>query len=505
MNFNDTPGQTPAKPVSDLAPNRYEKLYRMLLDSIPSSVLLVDSGLRIVSANQNFIQKARVTESQVIGQRLEEVFPPAIYQHMNLPVRMAEVFRTGEARKGERIVYRTPGLSARTYYYSLIPFRWENRTEHVMLLMDDVTEQIRLGEEARRAERHLASVVESANDLVVSTDLKGRVLTWNTAAVRVTGYEEGDVRDRNLCDLCPQGQSAALTQFLGQGLLQGRTKPIELELVRRDGETVPISWVCSCMRDATGRVVGLVAVGRDLTERRQFEAQLMRSEKLAALGVLAGGIAHEIRNPLAVVSTAAQLLLEKPLSREVQLECADKMHRGVQRASNVIESLLRFARPTQQGRKRSLNFVRVTDEALKLVENQLKLEQIQLRARLPDVPLILQGEAGLLQQLVTNLVLNAANAMPAGGGVIEVSLIRNGSQAVLRVTDTGKGIPPTDLPKVFDPFFTTMPVGKGTGLGLSISYAIVQQHEGKIDLISQVGKGTTVTVTLPLEDGETKP
>jgi len=287
--------------------------------------------------------------------------------------------------------------------------------------------------------------------------------------------------------------------------LQGRTKPIELELVRRDGETVPISWVCSCMRDATGRVVGLVAVGRDLTERRQFEAQLMRSEKLAALGVLAGGIAHEIRNPLAVVSTAAQLLLEKPLSREVQLECADKMHRGVQRASNVIESLLRFARPTQQGRKRSLNFVRVTDEALKLVENQLKLEQIQLRARLPDVPLILQGEAGLLQQLVTNLVLNAANAMPAGGGVIEVSLIRNGSQAVLRVTDTGKGIPPTDLPKVFDPFFTTMPVGKGTGLGLSISYAIVQQHEGKIDLISQVGKGTTVTVTLPLEDGETKP
>ncbi len=141
--------------------------------------------------------------------------------------------------------------------------------------------------------------------------------------------------------------------------------------------------------------------------------------------------------------------------------------------------------------------MRVAHEALKLVENQLKLEQIQLRMRFPDAPLILQGEAGLLQQLVTNLVLNAANAMPAGGGVIEVSLTRNGSQAVLRVTDTGKGIPPTDLPKVFDPFFTTMPVGKGTGLGLSISYAIVQQHEGKIDLISQVGKGTTVTVTLP--------
>lgn len=483
----------------EIAADRSARLYRMLLDSIPSSVLLLDPQLAIVSANQNFLQKARLAEAEVSGQQLEKVFPPVIYQHMNLRQRISDVFRTGEALKGERMAYRAPGLPTRTYYYSLIPFRLANKIENVMLLMDDVTDMIRLGEEARRAERHLASVVESASDIVLSMDVRGRIQTWNTAAVRITGFEHTEVWNRNLCDLVQPGQRSALTAILERVSLQGRTEPIELELVNRTGQAAPISWVFSAMRDAERKVVGLVAIGRDLTERRKFEAQLLQSEKLVALGVMAGGIAHEIRNPLAVVSSAAQLLLQKALSPQVQLECAERIHRNVQRVAGTIESLLRFARPSDKGLMRSLDLLPVIQEAVVLVANQIKLAKIELREDYPQTPVLVHGNVGLLQQLVTNLLLNAVNAMEEKGGAIAVSLERGSTQAILRVQDTGHGIASDHLPKVFDPFFTTMPLGKGTGLGLSISYAIAQQHEGKIEIASQPGKGTTVTVLLPLE------
>ena len=495
--------RTPNAPASstslpDTVTVRSDKLYRMLLDSIPSSVLLLDPQLHVVAANRNFLQKARVQESQILGQRLDAVFPSAIYQLMNLRLRISDVFSNGAALQGERMQYRAPGLPARTYYYSLIPFRWEDKIENVMLLMEDVTDMLRLGEEARRAERHLASVVESASDIVLSMTVDGNIRTWNTAAVRITGYEEGSVRQRKLVDLCQPQQYAALSNVLASVPHQQRTSPVEVELISHDGTLIPISWVFSAMRDEDGQVVGLVALGRDLTERRKFEAQLIQSEKLAALGVMAGGIAHEIRNPLAVVSCAAQLLLKKPLDKHVQVECAEGIYRNVLRVAGIIESLLHFARPADKGIMKSLDFVPIIREALGLAANHAKVAKVEIRPQYPASPVFIRGNAGLLQQLVMNFVLNAINAMPEEGGTIRLTLTNQNDEAVLQVIDTGCGIPVANLQKVFDPFFTTMPVGKGTGLGLSICYAIVEQHEGKIDITSQHEHGTAVTVTMPL-------
>jgi PAS domain S-box-containing protein len=480
--------------------SRFEKLYTMLLDSIPSSVLLIDRNLRIVSANQNFVQKARVGGTQVVDRRLEEVFPPFFYQHMSLRTKVEEVFQTGRSIKGEHLVYRVSGVPPRYFYYSLLPFRWKGGMENVMLLMEDVTDLVRLGEEARRAERHLASVVESANDLVVSTDLKGQIVSWNTAAARVTGYEEAEVRLLNIAALCPETSRNDMSLILQRVPSEGRTEPVELELKSRQGVAIPISWVCSPMRDEAGNITGFVAVGRDLTERRKLQAQLFRSEKLAALGVMAGGIAHEIRNPLAVVSCAAEMILRSPLSRSDRNECSNKIYRNVQRASGIIESLLRFARPSDRGASlRRLDFVEVVHQGVNLVANQLKLSGIDLRAELPARSIVVSGNEDLLQQVVTNLLLNAANAMDDRGGKVTLEIEAKAGFVVLSVTDNGRGIPEGDLRNVFDPFFTTMPVGKGTGLGLSICYAIVNQHDGKIDVTSTAGQGTTITVSLPEE------
>jgi PAS domain S-box-containing protein len=495
---------SPRRPEVIAQADRYERLYHMLLANIPCSVLLVDGRQRVVSANQNFLAKARVTKAQIIGQELQDAFPPGICQHLHLHERISAVFHTGATIKGEQMVYRAPGLSTRTYYYSLIPFRPAGTIEYVMLLMEDVTEQIRLGREARQAERHLASVVESASDMVVSTDVTGRVLTWNAAAESVTGYPESDVRHRYLYELATDAQRTALADVLNHAQREDRTAPVEVEFVARRGDCVPISWVLSPMRDLDGHVTGLVAVGRDLTERRELEAKLRWSEKLAALGVMAGGIAHEVRNPLAIISSAAQLLAEKNLPTEVQRECAQSIFRATQKASSIIEGLLRFARSSDQRVLARLNLVPVVDEALALAAPALRTGRIQLAWEPPDGAVWVRGDAALLQQLITNLALNAIHAMEDHGGVLRVVLAQAAEQVVLEVADTGKGIPRADLPKVFDPFFTTMPIGKGTGLGLSISYAIVQEHEGKIDIVSVEGAGTTVKVAFAL-DGPAPP
>ena len=475
------------------------RLCLMLLDSIPSSVLLLDQQLRIVSTNSKFLSRSRLTEIAVIGHRLEEVFPAVIYQNMDFRRRISDVFRSGEATAGERLTYRAPGLPIRTYYYTLVPFRCDGRVDNVMLLMEDITDMIRLSEEARKAERHLASVIESASDIVLSMRPAGQILTWNTAAVQVLGFEEHKVRDRSLCDLCVEPQRPILAQVLERVRARGLTERVELELVGRDGHEIPISWVFSAMRDADGRVVGLVAVGRDLTERRKFEAQLQQNEKLAALGVMAGGIAHELRNPLAVVSSAAQLLIEKPaLPQEVATACVEKIFTGAQRMAGIIENLLSFARPSDKGRNTKLNLVPVIREAVTLMSLQPDFAKIDLQTKYPDGPVSVHGNACLLQQLVTNLVLNSLHATSEQTGRIAVLIEKTASQAMLYVSDTGCGIPLAHLNKVFDPFFTAMPQGRGTGLGLSICHSIVQQHEGKIEIASREGQGTTVKVTLPL-------
>lgn len=478
-------------------PGRYEKLYAMLLDAIPSSVLLIDPQLHIASANRNFLDKARRSEADTIGQRIDAIFPPVILEQMDLARRLRKAFDQSEPTRGERMIYRAPGLATRVYYYSLLPFAWRGEVEHVMLLLEDVTEQVRLGEEARRAERHLASVVESASDVVISTDVEARILTFNAAAEKVSGYGRDELRGRLFPELCSAPQRGAVilafsTASRGRGFATA-----EWDMVTKTGTLVPVAWVGSPMKDDAGRVAGIVAVGRDLTERRKLEAQLLQSQKLAALGVLAGGIAHEIRNPLAISASAAQFLLEDPDDREFRRECAEKILAGIRRASVIIENLLRFARPGAGANTQPVELMSVVRDALTLVANQARLQRVETVAELSGHPTCVNGVPSLLQQVFMNLFLNALDAMPEGG-LLRVDVERTGTEVLVRVSDTGHGIRSGEVEKIFDPFYTTRPVGRGTGLGLSICYSIVQQHFGAVDVESVEGQGSTFTVRLPL-------
>jgi len=218
---------------------------------------------------------------------------------------------------------------------------------------------------------------------------------------------------------------------------------------------------------------------------------------MASLGVMAGGIAHEVRNPLGIISAAAQLLLERPDDAPLRNECAQKIYAATQRASLIIESLMKFARP-QKEQMAKVDLSAALEDILKLMSNQLRVQQVALVKEIQENLPRVYGHPSLLQQVFSNLILNACNAMPEGGRLTVACRPAETGTVEIRFSDTGQGIPPEHQSKIFDPFFTTMPVGKGTGLGLSISYSIIQQHRGSIAVDSQVGRGTTFTIRLPV-------
>ena len=475
---------------------RSELLYRILMDTIPSSVLLLDENLRVVVANRNFLEKSRRTTGLTEGKRLAEVFPEVILAEMGLEQQIRNVFTSSHSTQGQRLTYRAPGVPIRVYYYSVVPVNWAGQVDHVLLLMDDVTEQMRLGEEIRRMERRLASVVESASDIVISTDTDGNILTWNKAAQRVTGYSLEELKGRPFSGCCDQQGAVSVRRLLSKGASGESSGRIESNLKTKDGHCRPVSWVVSQMTDDAARTVGFVVVGRDLTEQRKFELQILESQKLAALGVMARGIAHEIRTPLAISSSAAQFLEEDDLTPEFRRECAEKVHSGIRKASSIIENLLRFAHPSADKSKTPLDLQRVMKEARTLVDHQAKLQNIEIRTHFPPEPCQVLGVPSLLEQVFINLLLNAINAMP-NGGTVDVFAEAPAGEVLLRIADTGEGISPEDIDKIFDPFFTRAPLGKGTGLGLSICHSIVDQHGGSISVESQSGKGSTFTVKLP--------
>ena len=473
-----------------------ESFIARIVESTPSSLLVFDRALRAVLVNRNFLEKSHREKHATQGHRVDEIFPSVLLEYTRLDQKIREVFRTGQAIDGDKLAYRTPGRSTHIYYYRLVPLKIEDRVENVLLFMDDITERERLGQEIRRIERHLAGVVESANDLVLSLNVDGSIMTWNRAAERVSGRHANTVRDQKLLSLCPPGEQPAMAEMLDALRGGAATQQVEISLLTTNGQAVPIAWSCSPMLNDDGGVTGIVAIGRDLTEQRQLEAQLIQSTKMASLGVMAGGIAHELRNPLGIISASAQLLQRYSDDAKLRGECARKINDATKRSSLIIDNLLRFARPMTV-RMQLLDVNAVIEDTCVLIAHQAALQQVRLLKRLAaDLPSV-YGNPALLQQVFTNLILNACDAISDGGSLVIATRAPDERLVEILFEDTGCGIAPETLPKIFDPFFTTRPIGKGTGLGLSISYSIIQQHHGKITARSAVGQGATFTVSLP--------
>lgn len=480
----------------------YEKLYLMLLDSIPCSILLVDGALRVITANRYFLEKSQRQARETVGRQLWEVFPAVILEHVDIISQIRSTLESGVPLYAQRVTYRAPGIPVRFYYYNVLPVNDRRRVKpgYVMLVMEDVTEQVRLSGHIQSIERQLANVVEHATDIILSTDSATRITTWNRAAEMLCGYSFEQVEGHPLSEYLADESRLEFERAIATMKRAGQPQMIYSDLLAAQGARLPMSWVLSPMRNDQGAIQGIVAVGRDMTGAKHFEAQLHQSQRLAALGVMAGGIAHELRNPLTLCSSGAQFLLEDDVNPEFRKECAQQIKSGIERASLVIENLLRFARPQTDEAEAELDeveIVAVVKAALEFVDNLAKLQRVRVVTDDLKRPFFVWGNEMLLQHVFINLFLNAIDAMPDGGSVA-VSARMTAGQVAVCVSDTGCGIPAEEVTRIFDPFFTRSRYKKGTGLGLSICYAIVKQHRGAIEVSSVEGRGSDFVVTLPL-------
>jgi signal transduction histidine kinase len=240
-----------------------------------------------------------------------------------------------------------------------------------------------------------------------------------------------------------------------------------------------------------------VLIFHDVTERVALERQVQQTEKMVAVGLLAAGVAHEVNTPLTGISSYTQLLRAQMDPKDARIEWLDKIEKQTFRGAKIVSNLLNFARAGGSD-DASIDLSRVVADVLSLVEHQLDKSKVRVVKELAaDLPTVL-GSENKVQQVLFNLILNARDAMPAGGWLTLKTFVE-GRDVVVEVSDTGEGIPEADLPRIFDPFFTTKEVGLGTGLGLAVSYGIVQEHGGSIQASSSKGQGSRFEVRLPIE------
>jgi hypothetical protein len=250
------------------------------------------------------------------------------------------------------------------------------------------------------------------------------------------------------------------------------------------------------LRDAHEAITGTIVIVEDISTRVQLEEQLQISEKMASIGLLAAGVAHEVNTPLTGISSFTQMLLEGAEPEDPKTKVLEKIERQTFRAAKIVNGLLNLARPAQvESAPCDINVV--VSDVLALLEHQFKTGRIQVRKEFASPGPMVQGMEYKLQQVFLNLLLNARDAMPKGGWLTLVTRVEK-SAVVVEVGDTGSGIPAEHLSRIYDPFFTTKAIGKGTGLGLSISYGIVQEHGGAITCDSTPGQGTRFTLQFPL-------
>ena len=365
-----------------------------------------------------------------------------------------------------------------------------------------------VSEAARRhSEETARAVLESASEGIVLIDAEGRITLVNAAVERMFDHARGELLGQPLEILLPERIRTAHASHRHHYFAEPRVRPmgigLDLSGRRKDGTEFPVEISLSHVRSAEGDIA--IAFITDITERKRVEGELARqrevlhqNEKLTALGTMAAGIAHEMNNPLGIITTRIEVMLldaEQQQLPEQVIEDLKVLHRASHRVARIAASLRSFARhsPGEQG---PLDLNAVVEESLHLMRKPLAADNVEIEAQLhPHLPPI-QGDAATLHQVLMNLLTNAREAMPQGGRVrLQTGPAERAGWVKLVVSDNGDGIRAKDLSKIFDPFFTTK--STGTGLGLSVTYGIVQDHGGTIDVSSEPGAGTTFVIGFP--------
>jgi len=370
----------------------------------------------------------------------------------------------------------------------------------------DISQRKMMERQLKEAYDFINKIIQSSPNAIIATDMAGNILIWNRAAEETLGYKATEVIGKmNIDKIYPEGTARKVMQMLRSpehgGL--GKLKAYPMVYVRQDGTVVEGNLSAAIIYDANGKEIASVGSFVDLKERlemeralRRTQEQLLQSEKLAAMGRLTSQIAHELNNPLYGIMNTLELLKTEVSPQSKRRKVLEMALSETVRLSELLRKMLSFSRPDQEERQ-AVDLNTVLDEILLLHEKQLQENDIKIKTSFAEeLPPILASK-NQLRQVFLNMVANARDAMPEGG-TLSVNTASDRETVKIEISDTGIGIKEEHLKRIFESFFTTKESVKGVGLGLSVCYGFVKEHGGDIQVRSEVGSGTTFTITFPL-------
>lgn len=367
-------------------------------------------------------------------------------------------------------------------------------------------ENSRLYEEQQQHTEELAllkefneSIVESVNVGLLAVDEDGRVIRCNSPFEQMIGHGREDVVGKRVEDIFDESFALNLENILGKSRwhLTEIRNAYKLHTFDADGRSLILNVAVAPLRSVSNQHTGAIIVLENVSSRVKLEETLQQSEKLSSIGLLAAGVAHEVNTPLTGVSSYTQMLLGMIPETDPKHALLQKMQRQTDRATNIVGNLLNFSRTGNSEEFTDTDVNRLLNDTLQLLEPQLRKSSVEIVKDYAESLPAITASGGKLQQVFTNLILNARDAMFQGGSITLRTYVDGDDVVMVEVSDTGEGIPAENLTKIFDPFFTTKGVGNGTGLGLAVTYGIVQEHAGSIEAVSEPNTGTTFRLTFP--------
>jgi PAS domain S-box-containing protein len=498
-----------------------------LLEAIPDAIVAVNREGIVLQVNSQTESMFGYTREELIGQRIEVLVPDQQRdQHRQHRDLFAEQPKTRRMGSGLDLRARRRDGAEFPVEISLSPVPTDKGTV-VLSAIRDVSDRKRIEEELRRAneelgqrkdrllweyQNRLALIVDSSQDAIIGKNLDGIITHWNKGAEGIYGYKAEEVIGKSITLLAPTDRRDEIPKML-ESIRQGqRIEHFETVRLTKDDRRLNVSISISPIRDATGGIVGASTIAHDITAQKKAEEQLRQAQKMEAIGRLAGGVAHDFNNILAIITSCAELLRDYVPGEALPLEMLGHIRDASKRGASLTRQLLAFNRkqPTQP---KVLDLNDRLKELCKLLR-PLMGDDVNV-VLLPRSELaFVEADPSQLDQVILNLAVNSRDALPHGGKfVIETAAadfdeefvrqhptVRPGHYVMLAVSDNGIGMEEATASRIFEPFFTTKETGKGTGLGLATVYGIVQQSGGHIWVHSEPGRGTTVKVYLPCAD-----
>lgn len=481
-----------------------------VFDSLSFPTLILKTNKEIISANKNFLEQFRVAPEEIIGKKCSQYFAQADFPCTPEECSIQKVI---DSKSGYSIFNEIKESGKRVL--------WEKRVFSPILDDDGevayIMESFRDATRMKTLERRLTgvmdlmqSVIQSSVSAIVAASKDGRILLMNKAAEALFGFTAREsnavVRGEGPVRLYPPGVGREIMRKLRSSDFGGKGKlsSTEVNIINSAGEEVPVRMTAAIIYE-DNQEAGSMGIFNDLRERLEVEKKLkdvemraLHSEKMASLGKLAAGVAHEINNPLTGILLYANMLIEKASDDAVIKTDLEYILEDANRCKEIVKNLLTYSRQTST-HKEILMINELLDESLALIRDQKLFMNIKIIKDFSQVLMLIKGDKNQLHQVIINLIINAADAMKQKGSLtLRTYRDKVKRKAYMEIADTGCGIDAENLSKIFDPFFTTKELGEGTGLGLSTAYGIIKENDGRISVKSTGCDGTTFLIELPL-------